>query len=163
MSLLHVPGIITSLFTLSFSFFSLSLSFVFPFLFCPFPSLALSLSLSVFVSVSLCLCLSLSLSVCLSVSLPSLPLFLLSSCHHCFFSFPLTLSTSSPCRIPPSFSPRLLLPFLQLSFDLSEYTADVDGVGTLRLLDAIRTCGLEKEVRFYQVRLFLTCVCEIDQ
>lgn len=41
---------------------------------------------------------------------------------------------------------------LQLSFDLSEYTADVDGVGTLRLLDAIRTCGLEKHVRFYQVR-----------
>jgi GDPmannose 4,6-dehydratase len=39
---------------------------------------------------------------------------------------------------------------VKISFDLSEYTADVDGVGTLRLLDAIRTCGLEKEVRFYQ-------------
>ena len=40
---------------------------------------------------------------------------------------------------------------MQLSFDLSEYTADVNGVGTLRLLDAIRTCGLEKRVRLYQV------------
>ena len=40
--------------------------------------------------------------------------------------------------------------YFQISFDLSEYTADVDAVGTLRILDAIRTCGLEKEVRFYQ-------------
>ena len=40
----------------------------------------------------------------------------------------------------------------QLSFDLSEYTANVDGVGTLRLLDAVRTCGMEKDVKFYQVR-----------
>lgn len=39
---------------------------------------------------------------------------------------------------------------LQISFDLAEYTADVDGVGTLRLLDAIRTCGLIHSVRFYQ-------------
>jgi GDPmannose 4,6-dehydratase len=33
---------------------------------------------------------------------------------------------------------------------MAEYTADVDGLGTLRLLDAIRTVGLEKHVRFYQ-------------
>jgi len=39
---------------------------------------------------------------------------------------------------------------VKVSFDLAEYTAEVDGVGTLRLLDAIRTCGLEKTVRFYQ-------------
>lgn len=39
----------------------------------------------------------------------------------------------------------------QVSFDLAEYTADVDAVGTLRLLDAIKTCGLEKKVKFYQV------------
>lgn len=39
---------------------------------------------------------------------------------------------------------------VKISFDLSEYTADVDGVGTLRLLDAIKTCGLEKQVKFYQ-------------
>lgn len=39
---------------------------------------------------------------------------------------------------------------VKLSFDLSEYTANVDGVGTLRLLDAIRTCGMEQEVKFYQ-------------
>ena len=33
---------------------------------------------------------------------------------------------------------------------MPEYTAEVDGVGTLRLLDAIKTCGLEKSVKFYQ-------------
>lgn len=38
----------------------------------------------------------------------------------------------------------------QISFDLAEYTADVDGVGTLRLLDAVKTCGLIGSVRFYQ-------------
>lgn len=39
---------------------------------------------------------------------------------------------------------------LQVSFDLAEYTANVDGVGTLRLLDAIKTCGLTNTVKFYQ-------------
>eukprot|EP01133_Synstelium_polycarpum_P012230 gene12230-14324_t len=39
---------------------------------------------------------------------------------------------------------------VKVSFDMSEYTADVDGVGCLRLLDAIRSCGLEKQVKFYQ-------------
>lgn len=33
---------------------------------------------------------------------------------------------------------------------MSEYTAEVDGVGTLRLLNAIRSCGLSKFTRFYQ-------------
>ena len=37
-----------------------------------------------------------------------------------------------------------------VSFDVAEYTAEVDGVGTLRILDAIRTCGLEKKIKFYQ-------------
>ena len=37
-----------------------------------------------------------------------------------------------------------------VSFDLPEYTADVDGLGTLRLLEAIRFLGLEKKTRFYQ-------------
>ena len=39
---------------------------------------------------------------------------------------------------------------VQVSFDTPEYTADVDGLGTLRLLEAIRILGLEKDVRFYQ-------------
>ncbi|XP_033222187.1 GDP-mannose 4,6 dehydratase [Belonocnema kinseyi] len=39
---------------------------------------------------------------------------------------------------------------VKVSFDLSEYTAEVDGVGTVRILDAIKTCGLEKSVKFYQ-------------
>lgn len=37
-----------------------------------------------------------------------------------------------------------------MSFEVSEYTADVDAVGTLRLLEAIQTCGLTDKVRFYQ-------------
>jgi GDPmannose 4,6-dehydratase len=37
-----------------------------------------------------------------------------------------------------------------VSFEMSEYTADVDGVGTLRLLNAIRSCGLANFTRFYQ-------------
>ncbi|KDR77117.1 hypothetical protein GALMADRAFT_246314 [Galerina marginata CBS 339.88] len=39
---------------------------------------------------------------------------------------------------------------VKVSFEMAEYTGDVDGLGTLRLLDAIRTCGLEKHVKFYQ-------------
>ncbi len=37
-----------------------------------------------------------------------------------------------------------------VSFEEPEYCADVDGIGTLRLLEAIRICGLEKKTRFYQ-------------
>ena len=37
-----------------------------------------------------------------------------------------------------------------VSFEAPEYTADVDGMGTLRILEAIRILGLEKKTRFYQ-------------
>ena len=37
-----------------------------------------------------------------------------------------------------------------VSFESPEYTADVSGLGTLRLLEAIRLLGLEKKTRFYQ-------------
>lgn len=37
-----------------------------------------------------------------------------------------------------------------VSFEAPEYTADVDGMGTLRILEAIRLLGLEKKTRFYQ-------------
>lgn len=37
-----------------------------------------------------------------------------------------------------------------VSFEAPEYTADVDAMGTLRLLEAIRLLGLEKKTRFYQ-------------
>jgi len=39
---------------------------------------------------------------------------------------------------------------VKVSFEMAEYTSNVDGLGTLRLLDAIRTCKLEKKVKFYQ-------------
>jgi GDPmannose 4,6-dehydratase len=37
-----------------------------------------------------------------------------------------------------------------VSFEMSEYTAEVDGIGTLRLLNAIRSCGLTNYTKFYQ-------------
>ena len=37
-----------------------------------------------------------------------------------------------------------------VSFEQPEYTADADGIGTLRLLEAIRILGLTKKTRFYQ-------------
>lgn len=37
-----------------------------------------------------------------------------------------------------------------VSFESPEYTADVDGIGALRILEAIRLLGLEKKTRFYQ-------------
>lgn len=39
---------------------------------------------------------------------------------------------------------------VQVSFETPEYTANADGIGTLRLLEAIRILGLEKTTRFYQ-------------
>ena len=39
---------------------------------------------------------------------------------------------------------------VKVSFEVPEYTADADAVGTLRMLEAIRMAGLEKTCRFYQ-------------
>src|ERR1035437_3166482 len=39
---------------------------------------------------------------------------------------------------------------VKVSFETPEYTANTDGLGTLRLLEAIRILGLEKTCRFYQ-------------
>jgi len=39
---------------------------------------------------------------------------------------------------------------VRVSFDVPEYVADADGIGTLRLLEAIRILGLEKKTRIYQ-------------
>lgn len=39
---------------------------------------------------------------------------------------------------------------VQVSFEIPEYTANADGIGTLRILDAVRLLGLEKKVRIYQ-------------
>jgi GDPmannose 4,6-dehydratase len=40
---------------------------------------------------------------------------------------------------------------VKVSFDMAEYTGEVDALGTLRILDAIRTCGLAHYTKFYQV------------
>lgn len=39
---------------------------------------------------------------------------------------------------------------VQVSFETPEYTANADGIGTLRILEAVRTLGLEKKTRIYQ-------------
>ena len=39
---------------------------------------------------------------------------------------------------------------VQVSFDVPEFTADVDATGVLRILEAVRICGLEKSCRIYQ-------------
>ena len=39
---------------------------------------------------------------------------------------------------------------VQVSFDMPEYVADTDGIGTLRLLEAIRLLGFEKKTKIYQ-------------
>lgn len=39
---------------------------------------------------------------------------------------------------------------VRVSFDVPEYTGDVDGLGALRILEAIREAGLVKKVRYYQ-------------
>ena len=39
---------------------------------------------------------------------------------------------------------------VKASFDIPEYTADIDAIGTLRLLEACRFCGLDQKVKFYQ-------------
>ncbi len=39
---------------------------------------------------------------------------------------------------------------VKVSFDSPEYTANVDGIGTLRLLEAMRICGLQSKTKFYQ-------------
>lgn len=39
---------------------------------------------------------------------------------------------------------------VKVSFDVPEYTAEADAIGTLRLLEAVRICGLEKTCRIYQ-------------
>ncbi len=39
---------------------------------------------------------------------------------------------------------------VKVSFDTPEYTANADGIGTLRILEAMRILGMEKNVRFYQ-------------
>lgn len=39
---------------------------------------------------------------------------------------------------------------VKVSFEMPEYTGNIDGLGTLRILEAIRTCTIPHKIRFYQ-------------
>ncbi|CAG0919132.1 unnamed protein product [Notodromas monacha] len=69
-----------------------------------------------------------------------IPLDCLSSTDHFYYSTCFGLLHMLEPRVSVQFYSKLV----------SEYTADVDALGTLRLLDAIKTCGLEKTVKFYE-------------
>eukprot|EP00111_Clytia_hemisphaerica_P021815 TCONS_00064140-protein len=56
------------------------------------------------------------------------------------------VSKSQPCEIYNLAAQS----HVKVSFDLAEYTADTDAMGTLRLLEAIKTCNLIGKVKFYQ-------------
>mgnify|MGYP000494280119 CR=1 FL=1 len=43
---------------------------------------------------------------------------------------------------------------VKVSFDVPEYTAETDAVGTLRMLEAVRILGMEKKTRIYQASHF---------
>ena len=63
--------------------------------------------------------------------------------------------SSSPIRIIQQVQPDEIYNLaaqshVQVSFETAEYTANSDGLGTLRLLEALRILGLEKKTRFYQ-------------
>uniref|UniRef100_A0A0G4GCM9 GDP-mannose 4,6-dehydratase n=1 Tax=Chromera velia CCMP2878 TaxID=1169474 RepID=A0A0G4GCM9_9ALVE len=65
------------------------------------------------------------------------------------------LDSSNLCSVISSVKPDEIYNLaaqshVKVSFEMPEYTGDVDGIGTLRLLEAIRTCGLEKTTRLYQ-------------
>jgi GDPmannose 4,6-dehydratase len=51
---------------------------------------------------------------------------------------------------PPELYTLGAMSHVKVSFEMSEYTAEADGVGTLRLLNAIRSARLERKTRFYQ-------------
>ena len=55
-------------------------------------------------------------------------------------------------RLPPKEKPKRIIInlLIQVSFMMPEYTSDVDGMGVLRLLEAIRIVGLDKTCKMYQ-------------
>ena len=50
---------------------------------------------------------------------------------------------------------------VKVSFEMSEYTADADGIGVLRMLNAIRSAGLSEKTRFYQASTPELCRCSV--
>ena len=75
---------------------------------------------------------------------------------------------TSLAAVPPPLSRQQVQPdeiynlgamsHVKVSFEMSEYTAEADGVGVLRLLNAIRSAGLEKKTRLYQVSHWCCCL-----
>jgi GDPmannose 4,6-dehydratase len=75
--------------------------------------------------------------------------------NHFFWYYGDMTDTSSLVRILQKVQPDEIYNLgaqshVRVSFAVPEYTADTDGIGTLRLLEAICILGMEKKVRFYQ-------------
>ena len=91
---------------------------------------------------------------------------LIAAQHASTQSLPRALSMQASCHVDV-FQWWRSLPTFQVSFDLAEYTGNVDGLGVLRLLDAIRTCSLEHKVYlrvyiiFYNAEDLSACVANI--
>lgn len=74
---------------------------------------------------------------------------------HFFLHFGDLTDTTSLIRIVKEVEPDEIYNLgaqshVKVSFENPEYTADVDAMGVLRLLEAVRICGLEKTTKFYQ-------------
>ena len=66
------------------------------------------------------------------------------------FSVNPSILTASRIRNVPSPSALAAMSHVKVSFDTPEYTANADGLGTLRILEAVRILGLTEKTRIYQ-------------
>ena len=74
---------------------------------------------------------------------------------HSFFTFGDLTDSTGLIRVIQAVQPDEIYNLaaqshVAVSFEQPEYTANADGIGTLRLLEAIRILGLENKTRFYQ-------------
>src|SRR5699024_1203209 len=70
--------------------------------------------------------------------------------HYGYFTDSMNLTRIIQETQPDEIYNLAAMSHVQVSFDTPEYTANTDGVGTLRILEAVRLLGLEKKTKVYQ-------------
>lgn len=75
--------------------------------------------------------------------------------RHIFLHYGDMIDTSNLARLMQEIQPEEIYHLaaqshVKISFEIPEYTTDVDALGTLRLLEAVRMCGLTKHTKVYQ-------------